>query len=324
MKNIKNISLIIFILFGFIFFVNQVFSEVSTENIIFPELSKASVYPNVVKQGEKILITVSTTDNSSVNSIQIKIGSYSSTSTYDMVSANNPIYIDSTGYHFRVSIPTTVQDGIWNIKQIIITDKSGNTKIYEHGMNNLSLYFKIGPTITTETTEFTVCNSFNYSDWSECSSSNTQKREIIEASPYFCVYGQPDSLLRVCTNNTNSTCIYFYSDWSSCQASTTDSTTGTRTRTVISSYPEGCTGTPITTETCTPSTSYYCEYTYSDWSDCQPIGTSTTIGTKTRTVISKTPENCIGTPKTTETCTINNSTCTYFYSDWSSCQASTT
>ncbi|MDD5013381.1 MAG: hypothetical protein PHD93_03255, partial [Candidatus Pacebacteria bacterium] len=251
MKNIKNISLIIFILFGFIFFVNQVFSEVSTENIIFPELSKASVYPNVVKQGEKILITVSTTDNSSVNSIQIKIGSYSSTSTYDMVSANNPIYIDSTGYHFRVSIPTIVQDGIWNIKQIIITDKSGNTKIYEHGMNNLSLYFKIGPTITTETTEFTVCNSFNYSDWSECSSSNTQKREIIEASPYFCVYGQPDSLLRVCTNNTNSTCIYFYSDWSSCQASTTDSTTGTRTRTVISSYPEGCTGTPITTETCT-------------------------------------------------------------------------
>ena len=359
MKNIKNISLIIFILFGFIFFVSQVFSEVSIENIVFPELSKASVYPNVVKQGEKILITVLTTDNSSVNSIQIKLGSYSSTLTYDMVSVNDPIYIDSTGYHFRFSIPTTAQDGIWNIKQIIITDKSGNTKIYEHGMNNLSLYFKIGPTVTTG---FTVCNSFNYSDWSECSSSNTQKRDIIEASPYLCVYGQPDSLLRICTNNTsdstctylysdwsscqpsatdstigtktrtvisktpencigtpkttetctinNSTCTYFYSDWSSCQASTTDSTTGTRTRTVISSYPEGCTGTPITTETCTPSTSYYCEYTYSDWSDCQPIGTSTTIGRKTRTVISKTPENCIGTPKITETCKLITSTCT--------------
>ncbi len=47
-------------------------------------------------------------------------------------------------------------------------------------------------------------------------------------------------------------CTYTYSDWSACTSS------GTQTRTVLSSSPAGCTGTPVTTQSCTyvpPTTS---------------------------------------------------------------------
>lgn len=50
------------------------------------------------------------------------------------------------------------------------------------------------------------------------------------------------------------TCTSFtYSDWGACQPD------GTQTRTVVSSSPEGCTGgTPVLTQSCTPSTSAVC------------------------------------------------------------------
>jgi len=41
-------------------------------------------------------------------------------------------------------------------------------------------------------------------------------------------------------------CIYTYSDWGTCHAD------GTQTRTVISATPDGCTGTPVLSQSCTP------------------------------------------------------------------------
>lgn len=101
-------------------------------------------------------------------------------------------------------------------------------------------------------------------------------------------------------------CTYTYSDWSAC-------VNNTQTRTVVSSTPAGCTGTPVITRSCTQ-----CTYTYSDWSACQ------SNNQQTRTVTSSTPAGCTGTPVTTQSCTYTGPTCTYTYSDWSACQPDNT
>ncbi len=109
-------------------------------------------------------------------------------------------------------------------------------------------------------------------------------------------------------------CAYTYSDWSACQPD------GTQTRTVISSGPEGCTGTPALTQSCTygqpPVTCS--SFTYSDWDACQPDGT------QTRTVLTSSPEACTGgSPVLSQPCTYSPpATCTSFtYSDWNACQS---
>jgi uncharacterized repeat protein (TIGR02543 family) len=86
------------------------------------------------------------------------------------------------------------------------------------------------------------------------------------------------------------TCTYTYTAWSACQPD------NTQTRTVISSSPAGCTGTPTLSRPCTyvPPT---CTYTYSAWSACQPNNT------QTRTVISSSPAGCAGTPILSQSCT---------------------
>ena len=85
------------------------------------------------------------------------------------------------------------------------------------------------------------------------------------------------------------TCTYTYSGWGTCQANGTQSRTYTAT-------PEGCTGTPVTSQSCTPPCT---GFTYSDWGTCQANGT------QTRTVISTTPAVCTGgtTSVTSQTCT---------------------
>jgi hypothetical protein len=86
-----------------------------------------------------------------------------------------------------------------------------------------------------------------------------------------------------------SPCTHQYSDWSACQSD------NTQTRTVVSSSPDGCTGTPVLSQSCTyiPQT---CTYTYSSWSSCSD-------NTQTRTVVSSSPEGCTGTPVLTQSCT---------------------
>jgi hypothetical protein len=110
-------------------------------------------------------------------------------------------------------------------------------------------------------------------------------------------------------------CTYTYSDWSACPPD------GTQTRSVISSSPDGCTGTPILTQSCTygqppPAT---CEsFTYSDWGACQADGT------QTRTALTSSPEGCTGgKPVLSQPCTYTPpATCTSFtYSDWGACQS---
>ena len=103
-------------------------------------------------------------------------------------------------------------------------------------------------------------------------------------------------------------CTYTYSAWGSCQSN------GTQSRTVVSSTPAGCSGTPVLTQKCTPPPPVNaCTYTYSIWGSCQ------SNGTQSRTVVSSTPAGCSGTPVLTQSGTPPVTSCTYTYSAWGTC-----
>jgi hypothetical protein len=85
-------------------------------------------------------------------------------------------------------------------------------------------------------------------------------------------------------------CQYTYSTWAACQSN------GTQTRSVISSSPTGCAGTPVLSQSCT-NVPPVCSYTYSAWGACD------STGTQTRTVASSSPAGCSGTPVLSQSCT---------------------
>jgi uncharacterized protein YceK len=109
-------------------------------------------------------------------------------------------------------------------------------------------------------------------------------------------------------------CTYTYSDWDVCQSD------NTQTRTLLTTTPSGCTGTPVLSQACTyvPPTSSSCTYNYSDWGSCQ------SDNTQSRTVLQATPEGCTGTPLLSQSCTYAAPTCTYTYNAWGACQSDNT
>ncbi len=144
------------------------------------------------------------------------------------------------------------------------------------------------------------------------------------------------------TTTTVSACNFFsYSDWSSCQ------TDGTKTRTVLYSYPSGCTGgSPVLSQTCTyvvpvticdSSRPYLnqmnqdnCLNSAGTWNTSTCVCTCPTgyhfEGTgclyTTNTSTTSTPTSTTTTTDTTNTTTTTIPTCTSFsYSDWSACQS---
>ncbi len=87
-------------------------------------------------------------------------------------------------------------------------------------------------------------------------------------------------------------CSYTYSAWSACQPD------GTQTRTITSSSPAGCTGSPVLTQSCTYGGTTCTSFTYSAWGACQPTNT------QTRTITSSSPAGCTGgSPVLTQSCT---------------------
>lgn len=111
-------------------------------------------------------------------------------------------------------------------------------------------------------------------------------------------------------------CTYTYSDWGVCQSDST------QIRTMMTSTPSGCTGTPVLSQACTyvPPTPSACTYNYSGWGACQ------SNNTQTRTVTSS-PAGCTGTPVLSQACTYVPpvTTCSSFtYSAWGTCQSNST
>ena len=87
-------------------------------------------------------------------------------------------------------------------------------------------------------------------------------------------------------------CVYTYSNWGVCQSN------GTQTRTILSTAPAGCVGTPLSlTESCTSVPPTCSSFTYSAWGSCQ------SNNTQTRTVLTSTPTGCTGgLPNTSQSC----------------------
>ncbi|MDD1749214.1 MAG: hypothetical protein LUO89_04995 [Methanothrix sp.] len=120
-----------------------------------------------------------------------------------------------------------------------------------------------------------------------------------------------DPLAQVTLTVTSQSCTYTYSNWAVCQSN------NTQTRTLISSSPAGCVGTPVLSQSCT-YISPTCTYSYSAWSACQPNNT------QTRTY-SSSPAGCIGSPVLSQSCTYTPPTCDTWhcynvcYDTWMSC-----
>jgi len=86
-----------------------------------------------------------------------------------------------------------------------------------------------------------ACTSFTYSAWSACQSDNTQNRTVTSSSPSGCSGMPPASqLTQACTYvpPVNACTSFTYSAWSECRSD------NTQNRTVTSSSPSGCSGTP--------------------------------------------------------------------------------
>ena len=114
-------------------------------------------------------------------------------------------------------------------------------------------------------------------------------------------------------------CTYTYSDWEVCQSDST------QIRSMLTSTPSGCTGTPVLSQACTyvPPTSSTCSsFTYSAWGDCQ------SDSTQSRNKLTSSPAGCTGgTPVLSQSCTYVPpvTTCSSFtYSAWGDCQSDST
>ena len=115
-----------------------------------------------------------------------------------------------------------------------------------------------------------------------------------------------------CSGTSNS-CSYIYSDWSICNSS------NTKSRTVLTTTPSACSGTPNITDTCVYSPILCNSWTYSAWDLCSGQGT------QTRTISSSLPNGCsAGSPIISQACTPPPGACTYTYSDWGVCQSNNT
>jgi hypothetical protein len=93
---------------------------------------------------------------------------------------------------------------------------------------------------------------------------------------------------------TQAACTYTYDAWGACQPD------GTQTRTVLTSGPVGCTGTPVLSQSCgyvsPPPTCT--SFTYSTWGTCQ------SNNTQTRSIATSSPAGCTGgTPVLSQACT---------------------
>ena len=109
-------------------------------------------------------------------------------------------------------------------------------------------------------------------------------------------------------------CSFTYSNWSECQPD------GTQHRTVLTRYPEGCSGgSPILTQNCDYVQPTCSSFTYSEWGECQPDNT------QRRTALTSFPAGCsAGNPILSQDCEYTpepGPTCESFtYSEWGACQ----
>ena len=168
---------------------------------------------------------------------------------------------------------------------VIFTGNNCTSVLIRNGSieeNSSATFFVSGNTITfpsrNDTETFTLSNNNSKLSLSQIKTGGTETNVLDKA---------PGPTPPVCTD-------YTYTAWSPCPPD------GTETRTVISSFPAGCSGgaAPVTSQVCTYLPPTCSSFTYSAWEPCQ------VNGTQTRTVVSSSPSGCAGgSPVTSQVCT---------------------
>jgi hypothetical protein len=105
---------------------------------------------------------------------------------------------------------------------------------------------------------------------------------------------QPENMTGGTGSSGSTSCSYTYAAWGACQSD------NTQTRTMLTSSPAVCTGTPVLSQSCTyvPPVTTCTSFTYSAWGACQ------SNNTQTRTVATSLPSGCTGgTPVVSQACT---------------------
>ena len=145
----------------------------------------------------------------------------------------------------------------------------------------------------------TVCTSWTYSDWTDCSSSGQQSRNIISSLPTNCSGGSP-LLSQSCSYSVPTCTSWTYSDWTDCSSS------GQQSRNIISSLPTNCSGgSPLLSQSCSYVNPCSCSDVNKECCDTCEIGDSCGGGV----LVNKNP-NIISAPidcTTTNTCPIQES-----------------
>jgi hypothetical protein len=135
---------------------------------------------------------------------------------------------------------------------------------------------------SSSSTSSVSCSDFTYSDWSACSQSGTQSREVSSSGPTGCTGGNPA---------TSQQCVYIpectEADW---QATTSPLACPSSGEQLLSWVKVGQCVNGVTkqssTISCTPNVISCSDFTYSDWSACSQSGT------QVRSVIDSSPDGC--------------------------------
>lgn len=186
--------------------------------------------------------------------------------------------------------------------------------------NNCNIFLPLIPLSNpydAENQQRLACETYQYSEWSQCNSNGTKTREIIDCSPESCSKYVGGSVEPITEMECSPVCTdIVYTDWSN------ECINSQQTREVLEYVPNNCEGgvygSAVLSRDCYSCTGRI----YSNWSDCVD-------GKQERVVLSKTPSGCVGELETTpalsqpcrteETKAVEDTCVDWIYSDWSNC-----
>lgn len=289
--------LLLFLFFVPLFFIVQYSSGTILDNSSFlPVIKSIDIDPFSIESNNYFIITI--TAEGDISSILVRLASPTELNKTEV----NLKKVDQN-WSASFSIPSDFEKGDWIISEIIFTDKSGVIKKY--GSNIIKKSFNVEKEVSLDIldteaineqkkqvcvqdggiwdSEKIICKcSFNYSDWSECSSEGFRIRTILSSYPDNCFIN--DSI-------TKEECEYVVPKEENKEQ--INNVEEVKEEEIVEEVKKE----EIVEEVKEEIKRIQCIFTYSSWSECQPNGT------QTRKSFSKMPANCsIGSPILVRNC----------------------
>ena len=198
MKNkVVNLFLLLVLFSSIIFCGGRAIFDVfaTTTDTTAPTLEGVSIVSSKVVAGSYFIASVATSDVSGVKRVNLIFESPSG----KYLHSENAV-IDSTGkWKSTIYVPVGIETGTWKVRSVYLEDNLGNNASLYYG-SNITTTFTIEASATTsyQPVNYTACESFVYSAWSNCSTNGTQNRMIVSSLPFNCIVGNP-ALTQSCT-----------------------------------------------------------------------------------------------------------------------------